>query len=727
MKRAKLLFTLFIFTFITFEAAVGQESRSPDSTRQVAWQIFKDNYGSDWTIRWNERTGLPRTIAHGQSKSYKGTPEAAARAFLADQRNLFGMKSDLSDLHLVKSTENRDGLHRVSFQQMHENIPVEEAEYKVQVFKDGKIGMVNGFYYQNIDVSTSPAISSQQAINNAKSDLELQSPTGESNSAELTILPKDDGTFALAWKTIIHSEYPFTDWLYFIDAHSGSILKKYNRLMDVTGSGKVYTTHPGLNSSTPVENFYRLDGNGRLQGTYAYVVNDVASEAYSASHEFEYSTSSTHFDEANLYYHVDDFRHNFIENLGSLGFTQITAHAHSNNYPGPNNAWFSPSSEDIYFGDGTGSGFNSFAREDKIIYHEYGHAVIYDIQSGIQSTSDEEGAISEGTPDYFAGSYTGRSIIGDYAAPNYKRDMSNPNIDSYSEYQNDSPGAHAGGEFFSSILWNIRNNTGITTAQTDYLVFEALNGITGSPNFLDFRDAMMTADDAAYSGAHNDLIQDTFADKGVGYHATPQISAPTNLAASSGGGGFGQVILNWDDNSEQDLDYYKVYRKHMGVDPGFQHIASPSGSNYNDYEVSTTMGTSQEFRYYVTAVNTSSLESNQSNTVYVDGESTVQKTNPGTPEALPEIFSLQQNYPNPFNPSTQITYALPEAAEVSIKVYNIMGQQVATLVNNNMNAGLHEITFDAGALSSGMYIARMEAVGESGTRFNRELKMQLIK
>lgn len=94
---------------------------------------------------------------------------------------------------------------------------------------------------------------------------------------------------------------------------------------------------------------------------------------------------------------------------------------------------------------------------------------------------------------------------------------------------------------------------------------------------------------------------------------------------------------------------------------------------------------------------------------------------------LPEQFKLEQNYPNPFNPSTQITYALPEAAQVTLKVYNIMGQQVATLVNTDMSAGFHEISFDAGTLSSGMYIARMEAIGESGIRFDRELKMQLIK
>ncbi|MEX2363340.1 MAG: M36 family metallopeptidase, partial [Balneolaceae bacterium] len=351
--------------------------------------------------------------------------------------------------------------------------------------------------------------------------------------------------------TLVFAEEPFTDWLYFIDARSGEVLEKQNRIMDaikspgltdlervkekdsrdadampfVTGTGKAYPTHPGI-SSVSTKNFYRLNGNGSLQGTYAYVLNDDGAEAYSAGHDFQYSTGSTHFDEANLYYHVDNFRHNFIAGLGSLGFTQITAHAHAYNpYYGDLNAWFSAGNQHIYFGDAASSGsYNNFAREDKIVYHEYGHAVIYDIQSGISSSSTEEGAISEGTPDYFAGSFTGRSVIGDYAAPSSQRDMSDPDIGTLLQYEyvrdNVAPigsvTPHTGGEFFSSILWDIRNSAGISAGQTDYLVFEALDGITGNPNFLDFRDAMMAADNAAYSGAHNDLIQNTFANKGIG-------------------------------------------------------------------------------------------------------------------------------------------------------------------------------------------------------------------
>ncbi len=101
-------------------------------------------------------------------------------------------------------------------------------------------------------------------------------------------------------------------------------------------------------------------------------------------------------------------------------------------------------------------------------------------------------------------------------------------------------------------------------------------------------------------------------------------------------------------------------------------------------------------------------------------------TGANSPEK-PQQFLLQQNYPNPFNPITQISYALPEAAQVTITVYNIMGQQVATLVNTSMSVGFHEVNFDAGSLSSGMYLARMEAISQSGEVFSKELKMQLVK
>ena len=85
-------------------------------------------------------------------------------------------------------------------------------------------------------------------------------------------------------------------------------------------------------------------------------------------------------------------------------------------------------------------------------------------------------------------------------------------------------------------------------------------------------------------------------------------------------------------------------------------------------------------------------------------------------------FVLHQNYPNPFNPSTMIEYRLSSASHITLKVYNLLGDEIATLVNGQQGAGLHAVRFNASPYASGMYFYRMNA-----GRYSEMKKMLLVK
>jgi hypothetical protein len=106
--------------------------------------------------------------------------------------------------------------------------------------------------------------------------------------------------------------------------------------------------------------------------------------------------------------------------------------------------------------------------------------------------------------------------------------------------------------------------------------------------------------------------------------------------------------------------------------------------------------------------------------VYKEGGVTSVKeiTNKNTPET----FALFQNYPNPFNPSTNISFNLPAKSFVSLKVYDLLGREVAALAAQTMSAGTHALQWNAGKMPSGVYFYRLKA----GT-FTQTKKLVLLK
>jgi hypothetical protein len=171
----------------------------------------------------------------------------------------------------------------------------------------------------------------------------------------------------------------------------------------------------------------------------------------------------------------------------------------------------------------------------------------------------------------------------------------------------------------------------------------------------------------------------------------------------------GAVTLNWTTASETDNDHFNVVRngERVGEIAAKGHA---TGGEYTYTDGSLVNGTTYDYSVVSVSMN-GDLEE-----VF-----TISAT-PSFAAATITEYALHQNFPNPFNPETKITFDMVEAGYVNLTVYNLLGQQVAALVNNTMDAGRHIVSFDATNLPSGLYLYRMETSG-----FSAQKKMVLMK
>jgi hypothetical protein len=93
----------------------------------------------------------------------------------------------------------------------------------------------------------------------------------------------------------------------------------------------------------------------------------------------------------------------------------------------------------------------------------------------------------------------------------------------------------------------------------------------------------------------------------------------------------------------------------------------------------------------------------------------------------PQTFGLFQNYPNPFNPTTTISYQLPMEGVVTIRIFNLIGQEMALLAEGMRTAGYHHESWDASAFPSGMYIYQIKSVSTDGREFSERRSMMLVR
>ena len=150
-----------------------------------------------------------------------------------------------------------------------------------------------------------------------------------------------------------------------------------------------------------------------------------------------------------------------------------------------------------------------------------------------------------------------------------------------------------------------------------------------------------------------------------------------------------------------------------------------SGNDSTGHNVQTALFQIKNGQVVTQAGSQSTLTLSSSSHVLIDylqlfAQATSIQRNPST--EIPGSYTLDQNYPNPFNPTTTIRFKLPQASDVQLTVYNVLGQKVAVLVNSRLSAGTHMVQFNARALASGLYFYQLKA-----GQFVMNKKMMLIK
>ena len=176
----------------------------------------------------------------------------------------------------------------------------------------------------------------------------------------------------------------------------------------------------------------------------------------------------------------------------------------------------------------------------------------------------------------------------------------------------------------------------------------------------------------------------------------------------------GTVVLNWQTATETNNQGFEVQRNSGN---GYQVLGFVQGNGTStkthSYSYMDKSIASGNYTYRLRQVDFDG-KSNYSNEVEVNVN-------------LPKVYSLAQNYPNPFNPSTKIDFNLAVDSKVTLKVFDILGQEVTTLLNGSITAGSHNVTFDASHLTSGVYLYKIEAKGIDGSSFTSIKKMILTK
>jgi len=474
------------------------------------------------TLRLNER-GLIRFLAGFTTRSYRGSAEDAARAFLNEYPELLGLASPTHQLALVKALEFQ-GVHFVRFNQELDGVSVAGAEVVVSISAKGEAFQLASHHLPDYRPEGNWVLSADEALAGAQQVKPVR--PRELPKAEKVWWPKEPGTLIPAWRLHVPASEPFGDWEYVVDARNGEVLQVDN-LMRGVADGLVFPTNPVKGGLTPQRvTLQNLVSAQNLDGTFARVYSSfpnflglsppaVFFAVPDSAGNFLFSVGDPRFSEVQLYYHMDR-AHARFQALGYKGLDRplegVVWDAHAA-VIGP---YFSP----IYFAGRGGIFFAPMlpswldaAWDADLIYHEYTHAIVNSVVGASQGKSFR--AVNEGFADYFSSSFMGDSCVAEFAgAVLGSRSPCLRSLENRNQYPRDLFGEeHLDSLIWSGTLWDIRSALGADRA--DRVVLRTLQTLTSMAELPDAAVAVWAAAQNLYGTQAHDQVGAILENRGI--------------------------------------------------------------------------------------------------------------------------------------------------------------------------------------------------------------------
>jgi len=502
--------------------------------------------------RVDKETGALRVNWNEHFESETKEANEIALFYLQEKREVYGLNSNLDDIKIVQTVESPSGIY-IYIQQYVNNIPIFATNFIVYINKENIVTCALNEFRNTVkykDIRSIPSVNDNDALKIANEYLNVKREVIGEHKPELVYFESLDKGLELAWKINTVSMEHTGSWRIFVSASDGRIIHAENSIIPATGGGKVFRPNPLVCANVSYGgNYVHNNGatNSYLDGQLMQVtLNDLTYQSglyklngpYCAVEDFDwpfghtipelptpnfnYTRAQEEFAAVMSYYHVDLAARRILE----LGYNMPDGLKNFRIDPhgawGDRNAYYSwPPNNNITLGSEYGSGYNTFvpaAEDADIIWHEYGHAIQWNLTPAGMSYSGQTQSLQEGSSDYWATSYK-RSLY-----PNYWEalcvwfDMDDLYVGRRTDLNwvyptNYGYGGHNAGQIWSSALMKIWGDLGRDITDNLFLESHLIWGY--SPTLRDAATAFMKADLNLYKGNHLCQIHTRFQEHGL--------------------------------------------------------------------------------------------------------------------------------------------------------------------------------------------------------------------